>query len=609
MSGLPPDDRGGDDVLVAIGDILDGQPRVRIRIPDVESFRHLDRVLRARRVVTVAFQGDLPMGARVEVHLHIDDAEVLLPGRVVYRYAGSAGLEFDQSNEAVWARWDGLLSQFGVRPLTNTGEHRAIPRSGPRRTGARTGPLPVYAPLETNPTTGQHHPIGRGPVTEEEEPTTATFFDPSDGVTDEIILSREARSNELPRGLERARILAALSTRQPTSRGNLESRSSAAGLIEAAGRRGLGLATVTSATASWFFLLADGRVADAHILPANGYKLGDRLFAAGMVTPDTLQTARTRSRSEDREIGSVLEEMGAIPAQSLARARAARTKTILCDALELTEGSFHLVPLSHEPYPLAAGAGPSVADLAWPRVVGGIRARGSRWLHERREVHWKRFPVLVQPPPFSLSTLGLSPPERAFADAALTPPRRLWEVMSLSNLSRTGTTVLALALEQVGALRFRDDPESHTTSVSRLNLIARRAAQASSPDHFEALGVHWAASQSELERTYTQQRRAFDISAFPDAMREQFADDANTILAGIDRAWSALALREDRIRYRAETIPAEVVTAVVALLMKQAEMSRWRGRLGEAAQFYRRVLELDSHHAEARSELALMDGL
>jgi hypothetical protein len=608
VSGLPPEDRGGDQVLVAVGKVLDGQTRVRIRIPDVESFRVLDRVLRARRVVTVAYQGELPMGAVVEVHLSLHGADVLLPGRVVYKYDGTAGLEFDRSNEAIWSRWDAMLSQFGVRPLTNTGEHRAIPRSGPRRAGLRTGPLPAYQTPSSDLSTGPHHSIPRRVVTRD-EPTTATFFDQHERTTEETLPCVEAFSSELPRGADRAGILAALSAREPSSRSGLESRSVAACLVESAGQSGFGLVTLTNAAASWFLLLSGGRIVDAHILPATGYELGDRLFAAGLVTPGTLQDARTRARAEDREIGNILEEMGALPTESLRRARSGRSKTILSDALLLDAGTFSYVSLGRAPYPVEPDHGPRVLDTAWPRVVGDIRARGSRWLHEQRDGHWKHFPVLVQPPPFSLNSLTFSAPERAFVDAALMPPRRLWEIMSLSNLSRTGTTVLVLALEQIGSLRFRDDPEVVSTSVSRLNLIARRAAQARSSNLFEAMGVHWAASQSELERTYTQQRRAFDVSSFPEGMRERFADDAATVLEALDRAWRVLAVRDDRAEYRRSVLPTEVVTVVIDLMMKQAEMSRWRGRLGEAAGFYRRVLELNPAHEEARNQLSMMDGL
>ena len=547
------------------------------------------------------------MGARVEVHLLLHDAEVLLPGRVVYRYEGTAGLEFDRSNEAVWSRWDGLASQFGVRPLTNTGEHRAIPRDAKRRERFRTGPQPIYR-TPGDVVTGQHGAVARRAVTLEEEPTRPSYFEPHSDAEESASL-REPLSDELPRSADRASVLASLSAREPTITGNLTDRSAAGLLVGAATRGGFGLAALTNTTASWFLLLHDGVVLDAHILPATGYELGDRLFAEGFVSPAGLQSARAVARAQDREIGSVLVEAGEVSEAVLANARIERSATILADTLRLTDGTFRYIRLERAPYNIDSTAAPTVWDAAWPRVVGEIRAHGSRWLHEAREARWKSFPVLVHPHPFPLSTLPLHPSERAFVDAGLAPPRHLWEVMSLSNLSRTGTTVLLLALEQMGALRFRDDPEALTTSVSRLNLLARRAAQARSENLFDALGAHWAASQTELERHYTQQRRAFDIQAFPDSLRERFSGDTQRILDGIDRAWRVLGQPESRAVYRNHTIQAEVVEAAAGLMIKQAEMSRWRGRLGDAARFYRRVLELFPDHEGARDGLALMDGL
>ena len=192
--------------------------------------------------------------------------------------------------------------------------------------------------------------------------------------------------------------------------------------------------------------------------------------------------------------------------------------------------------------------------------------------------------------------------------AALKPPRRLWEVVSVSNLSRRDTTAFLIALAQVGAVRFRDDPETTTTSVSRAAVVRRRAKQAQSENLFEVLGVHWAASQDELEKSYMRQSQTFDISKFPLPLQEEFAHDAKVILDGMDRAWKTIHSRRERAEYRLNLIAPDVIETCAELLMKQAELSRWRGRLSEAAVLYRRVLELFPTDPSALEALRCMDG-
>ena len=128
-------------------------------------------------------------------------------------------------------------------------------------------------------------------------------------------------------------------------------------------------------------------------------------------------------------------------------------------------------------------------------------------------------------------------------------------------------------------------------AVKVVSVVPRPLCDDSDP--FAYLGLHWSASHSLIHCTYGRLRR--QLRNRPDKLHHR--------RRLLDRAFSVLRQPGDRRRLRHSLVPPPVIGEVLTHLRSELRAARLQGRIDEAIDLSRRILELDPSDGATKDAL------
>jgi len=189
------------------------------------------------------------------------------------------------------------------------------------------------------------------------------------------------------------------------------------------------------------------------------------------------------------------------------------------------------------------------------------------------------------------SEINFKAAERKFLEIMASNSWRLRELFSVSNLSRTDTSAVVWALNEMGFLDFRkvETSERFLTRVS--HRINQKTKQLTKGSLFDIIEVHWICLQPEIDAARKRVHAEFagrDYQKVPDDLKEKI----RTILTQVDEAHVTLSDERQRRALRQELIEKDMIQASGDILAKKGEMAILKGDARAALDCWGKAVEL-----------------
>ena len=327
-----------------------------------------------------------------------------------------------------------------------------------------------------------------------------------------------------------------------------------------------------------------GRVVFASREPEKGDgRLGRRLLADRAISQRGLLEALELARTSGQALGSLLIEQGMLRREDLNRALRAQTVERLTAPIGFDRGTLRIQPWFAPP--VQARWFPVSGDAL---LAEAIRERLRHITAE--ELESKLFDDLGRDVIVDLSAIEpryriREKEHRVYSRAATTPLplRHLSRFVSAGQIESLRLVILgaALGFVRLGETRS-DDASTHTFSRPHQSAsgLEQRLKHLEEVDHFEALGVHWAAPHHEIIVAY--KREIHLLNKLPRQSDARSRELARRLRDRIELAFKRVGNRSHRITYRSRVIPPEQLENAGEHLLDQAELAVVRERADEA---------------------------
>jgi DNA-binding response OmpR family regulator len=370
--------------------------------------------------------------------------------------------------------------------------------------------------------------------------------------------------------------------------------------------------------------------------------LGQILLARRLIDRAVLEESLERMRSERRQQGAILVEMGALSPHNLTRALLAQMEAKLYQLFEWQTGSFRFIEGRHSSQEPVRLQDPPAA-----LILEGVRRH---YDNERQQQVLQRFEgqyVALNPDPRQrLQDLSADADERSFA-LDIDGTRRLQTVLDEANIPARDARLMLVAMAEAGMIEPTRSPGRRTEEATQgANEIPpsptrdvfesggfgepTRESWQRPPDrrsreelealyegmlmlsHFDVLGVSEASNSAEIDRAHETRAREFHPDRFRDHP-EELREVARRIFECLGEAHSTLSDPAKRRRYvqrleREREEPPPAITfhsppaAAEEVYYAGVEQLRQR-RYHEAASAFRQAVTLAPGHASYHGAL------
>ena len=413
-----------------------------------------------------------------------------------------------------------------------------------------------------------------------------------------------ATFERLPHDEERAAVLAQSSLLMTAWSGAVGERSAAFWLLRATGQGDTGICSLRSGDRTYHLLQIDGEAVDVQVVPQTAaHALAPVLARAEVLEPARVVATDAAARQHGLDLGDVLVASEVVAADAVDQARRARLSFLVQKMLDATHGAFYYTPLVCAPFDVPM-ARPDMVRMAWKAVTQRLRKLTPAQLGERREPLRNHYPVRADSPPWPVEALPLDSREERFYELSLDGGRRLWEVLTVSNLNKTQSTVVILALRDLGFLVFESELEHTRRDDDIVDAIHRRAVMIDRESEFELVKCHWSAYDEPIEIGFQDAIEELEDERYSPAVLARIRDDLVIIRSHVERAYRSLRTAGQRREARSAVADGLMISNSADLYLKQADMYLMRNELETAVDCFRRVREMDPGNATARAGLA-----
>jgi hypothetical protein len=372
----------------------------------------------------------------------------------------------------------------------------------------------------------------------------------------------------------------------------------------ASGRGGAGICTVQADGKTYHLLLEDGAPTDVQVVPQTStYSLATVAAQSGLLETAQVAQVNELARGHGVDLGDALITAGLVDEEAVVRLRKTRVGFLLKKMMEATAGAFFYTPLQYVPYSTGVEI-PSLIRAAWRVVSARLRALSPSELGERRERYRNDYPERVEDTAWPVESLPLDPRERRFYELSLKGGRRLWEVMTVSNLNKSHSTVVILSLLELGYLRFESELARTHHDDAIVETLNQRAALIDRETDFELLHCHWSAYRLPIEQGHRRAVNDLRDDNFSPRVLPRIKDSLVLLRGVVQRAYDNLQDDARRRAYRRTVADKLMIDNSADLFLKQADMCMMRNEIDTVIDYYHRVIELDPSNVTARTRLA-----
>ncbi len=408
---------------------------------------------------------------------------------------------------------------------------------------------------------------------------------------------------------ERGFVVPDVSSREPLFEGALGDRSLRDAMVQLALRRTTGLMVVfTDDGVRRFGFWDRGGPVGFRVDPIDQRSvLGVLLYRAGKV--DKAQLKQSLSIMEEQSIrqGEALIQLGVLNFPQLVMALQKQVELHLQRVMRMDAGVWAFFELEGLPErfitpPL------NVPSILFRALLNYSRQLSMDQIAEAHRPNMDRYLYFADGVADAAAEINFKASERKFLEIMAGNSWRLRELFSVSNLSRTDTSAVVWALNEMGFLDWRTQ-ETDERYIGRVShRIAQKTRQLTKGSLFDILEVHWICLQPEIDAALKRIHAEFvgrDYQRLPEELQKK----VERILEEVDKAHATLSDERQRRTLRQELIEKDMIQASADILAKKGEMAVLKGDSRAALDCWGKAVELLPNHGAYRDGLNRARGL
>ncbi|MBN1336207.1 MAG: hypothetical protein JXB39_09625 [Deltaproteobacteria bacterium] len=390
----------------------------------------------------------------------------------------------------------------------------------------------------------------------------------------------------------RGHLVPDVSEDEPLVDGPMGDRSLRDSLVEIAIRRITGLlVVVTQEGPRWFGLWHRGGPVGFRSEPVDPeLVLGMLLFRARRITQEQLAQSLRLMEEQGIRQGEALIQMGLLSFPQLVLLLQKQVEAALQRVMRLRDGYWAFFGLEDLPErfvnpPLQV---PSIFLRALAQHARSLSAEDMAAVHRP---NLDRYVFVAPDVDLVLAEIRFTPQEKKFLEIVRSNAWRLRELFSRSNLSRTETSVVVFALNEMGFLEYREE-ETRERYLDRIgNRIRQKARLLQTATHFEILEIHWICLGEEVAEGAARVRREYDPADFAH-LPEDLVVQLAAIREAVDTSLAFLSDDKRRRTYRQEVVEKAKIEGSAEILGRKGEMALLKADRKEAMLCFSKAVEL-----------------
>lgn len=320
--------------------------------------------------------------------------------------------------------------------------------------------------------------------------------------------------------------------------------------------------------------------------------LGEVLVEEGRINSQERENAIKLSQEKDIPIGEALTDDKIVSKRVLSSALRKQMQLRLGTFSLVETGSFQFwekrVPRDRK---LAPPTSP--LRLLFRYKMDWLAAQPYEEAKDLEETYMDRYLFPTEEADNQVEELGFTKEEHYFWDNLLTGRFRLRQIYAASNFRHRRTYTLVFALHAFNLISFEKEMAKTWQVDEMRDFFVRRYMLLSEETFFELLGIHWTASQKEIQKAYRKIKRDYDITHYEGEWPDDIIRMSEEILKHLDGVFEQLHKNNDRRDYRSGVHDHGKLRFSAELFEQQGDMAMYRHDFADAIERYKRALELN----------------
>ena len=317
--------------------------------------------------------------------------------------------------------------------------------------------------------------------------------------------------------------------------------------------------------------------------------LGVLLNRAGKLTEEQLKHSLTRMNETGQRQGECLIESGALTFPQLVISLMTQSEIVTRNVFAMRDGTWSWYPL--DPLPGDYVTPPmKTPGFLFTYYKKRVTQTSKADLQKMQTPLMDKYTILSDD--VNWDDLRMKKTEVGLVEILARKSYRYREIFSVSNMGRGLTMQVALALVQLGVLKFVDSEDQEQVMDRLRQQLVLKLNHQMDQNPFEILEVHWTSLTPACKASYERMKAEYErfgrgVELAPDVEQRR-----QEILANIEAAWKRLSDTATRQETRKETYEEQQHDFSADLLFRQGEMLLMRKKYSEAIDTLERAVEL-----------------
>lgn len=353
---------------------------------------------------------------------------------------------------------------------------------------------------------------------------------------------------------------------------------------------------------SWAYVLEGQPVHFVTDPPRESESIPSLLQQSKVLHEPVADHAKLLSDVTGQPIDAVLIQLGLVDDEQLAEVRRERVRLVTMRLLASQEGRIRFYSLGqlHEVVPRVEA---DIIETVWRQARSGFSHLPKSRIHGHYVGLRRQYVSLTPAGRKVAARLPISGQQLAFVDKLRRPGRQVQRLIKGSDAAERKTVELLMTLRLLGVVSLSPHGPEDRKQVNMERQLRERF-QRMELDHFGFLGLHWSALPEELSHACeAAEREIHEFSVLGDsitnfgAMRDAFGQRLDEIRGLVDG-------EEHRRAYRATLISGDDLSMASETYLKLGETALFRGDAKQAADSFRRLMEIEGGEETERVQRA-----
>ncbi|MFW5966510.1 MAG: hypothetical protein ACOCV2_03275 [Persicimonas sp.] len=357
-------------------------------------------------------------------------------------------------------------------------------------------------------------------------------------------------------------------------------------------------------------IAVDGsRVLDVEIYPRSPREgVAHLLLNAGKLDDEEVERAQRYAARHGVTVGEALVELEMLQHAEVRVALRTRVRFLLGVLWPKRNGRASLYRVERFDRRFLTPASPLLYHL-FRRLRDTFMRRDDEWFEERHSFFRAHRIARNEEKAAAIDELELTGEEAHLYELVLDEERPASDVFRMSHLGRQGALALLEAFRQLELITLEKVNAFSRQRTRIFEQVERLSARIESGDHFEVFGLHWTATQEDVERAYRERREELCVDDRPADLGPEIDRKIDELAEALEATYEILGDRKRRASYRDEVVGTYKQKNAIAMYEDQADAAKMRRDLPAAIDACEHILELEPGHAQAKKDIEVLKKL